>query len=366
MNKQKHIYLLLLSITCLCTNITNTGITTKNSKQDANNLLSTEKIFKNNIHEIMDAVYMQKKQPLKSFQEFADLTKKNKYAYKWLINFLHKTGNHQKIATIFPLVKSAFPELLETDPDIGYMVSYAICANNITPSKNGCELPISYNKSAIDILIPLNKNFPSHQQVASLTSALYDLNNDPQNAIIIANKYLNNASAKSTDFLEYFKNASRYFKLGDKKNAYKNAHKCTELQPKFPNGWVLLATINDQLDKPKEAINACKKALELSGPNQAIEYMIVRLFFKLKGAQHLANEFAMNKKSFETAIELLRKKEYNKALDYMDKCLSETLKSSPIKDNNNNNNGPKEDELIKIKLIENKKQANATHKICKN
>lgn len=348
-----NIYLLFLtSSIALSTNITNSISKISQEQKE-------EKKYKNTFHENMWGVYIQKKQPLKSFQIFANLTKTNKYAYKWLINFLYKTGNNQKIAAIMPLIQSTFPQIIEDDPDIGFMIAHAISSSYITPGliNNGQQL--KYNQSAMDILITLNRKFPNHQQVASLTATLYDLNNDPQNALSVSEKYLNIATLKPTDFLEYFKNASRHLKLGNKKSALKNAKKCLELQPKFNNGWVLLSTIYDQLDKTQDAINSCKKALELTGPNSAIEYMIIRLFFKLKGAQHLVNEFVMNKQCFEKSIELLRKKEYDKALDLMDKCLSQKQEesSSSNKLNLNNLNYLNKDnkaELLKIKLIKNK------------
>jgi tetratricopeptide (TPR) repeat protein len=346
----KNIYLLfLVQLTIFYTNITNPVSKISLEQKE-------EKIYKNPFHENMWGVYMQKKQPLKSFQIFANLTKTNKYAYKWLINFLHKTGNNQKITSLVPLIQSTFPQIITDDPDIGFMVAYAISTSDITPGLNNNCPQIKYNQSAMDILIPLNRKFPNHQQVASLTATLYDLNNDPQNAIAVSEKYLNIATSKPTDFLEYFKNASRYLKISNKKLAFKNAKKCLDLQPKFNQGWVLLATIYDQLEKTQDAINACKKALELTGPNSAIEYMFIRLFFKLKGSQQLVSEFVMNKQCFEKAIELLRKKEYDKALDIMDKCLTqkqeESYDSSKLNINNINKNN--KTELLKIKLIKNK------------
>lgn len=393
MNKLLSIFLTLSFIfifqtTIFKVNNTKTGIIFNTKKQENIN----EKNYKNPFHENMWGVFMQKKAPAQSFKIFADLTKTNKYAYKWLINFLYKTGNNQKLSSITPLIKSSFPQLLSTDPDAGFMVAYALSCINFPanlPAGNMAEnaCPITYNQQAIDILLPLNQKFPTHQQVASLLSTLYDLNNDPRNALEISEKYLNSASSKPTDFLEYFKNASRYLKLEDKENALKSTKKCIELQPAFPNGYILLATIYDQMDNIQEAIDACKNALEVTGQNNAIEYMIIRLFFKSKKAQNKANDFFINKKCFEKAIELIRKKEYEKAFDIMDKCLIsgsvsfENLENLSVLPKNNpeeknllqknleqkpekpGNNQPEkkqdQQEMIKIKLIKNDSQNDA-------
>ena len=102
----KNIYLFFILFILFFTETTNPAILEKKDPKE-----NTEKIYKNPFHENMWGVYIQKKQPFKSFQIFANLTKTNKYAYKWMINFLHKTGNNQKIAALVPLIKSAFPEL---------------------------------------------------------------------------------------------------------------------------------------------------------------------------------------------------------------------------------------------------------------
>ncbi|MFC1842707.1 tetratricopeptide repeat protein [Candidatus Dependentiae bacterium] len=340
MNKVKQLNKRKKASVTLCIIIFFLQAHTTNSTNSTEKLVD-EKKFKNDYHKEMWAVYQQKKDPQKAFELFTDLVKKNKYAYKWLINFLHRTGNNQKIASMIPLIKSAFPELIKDDPDIGFMIAYALVRKK-TMIKGKC-MPLVYNNTAMDILIPLHRKFPSNQKVAALTSTLYDLNNDPQNALAISQKYLNIAASRPTDFIEHFKNAARYSKLKNKTKALESAKKCLELQPKFLNGWVLLATLHDQQENTQKAIDACKKALEISGPNRIIEFMLIRLFFKLKKAQHRVGEFVMNKKCFEEAIKLMREKKHDKALDYIDKCLSEKLKQ---------NNVPKKD-LLKIKVLNN-------------
>jgi len=332
MNKFKKVALLLF-LTCT--------LSTKATTQSQNQTQHNQRL-KNPFHENMWSVYIQKKQPKLAFSIFANLVKKTKYAYKWLINFLHKTGNNKKLASMIPLIKAAFPDLLKNDPDTGFMVAYAIVRKNVIVNK--MLMPIVYDNAAMDILLPLNKKFPSNQKVSGLLSTLYDLNNDPQNALAISEKYLNISVTKPTDFLEYFKNAARYLKLKNKNKALHAVKKCLDLQPKFLQGWILLATLHDQQGNTQEAINSCLRALELSGPNKAIEYMVIRLFFKLKKAQHRVSEFVMNKACFEKAVQFLRKKEHKKALEYIDKCLSEkTL-----------NKQPAQKDMLKIKVLNNK------------
>lgn len=368
-NRKTRLFVIFL---LLCTSQSNKLMPEANPEQDSG------KIFKNQYHENMWGVYIQKKDPLKAFNIFANLTKSNKYAYKWLISFLYKTGNNQKLASITPLIKSAFPQLLTDDPDAGFMVAYALTCNNVNPVLENCNnTPITYNKAAAEIIVPLNRKFPANQQVAALASTLYDLINDPRNAIETSEKYLNLNSPKPTDFIEYFKNASRYMKLEKPDIAIKNAKKSIELQPKFPNSWILLATIYDQMDKTTEAIDCCKKALDASGPNKIIEYMIVRLFFKQKKAQHLVTEFVMDKKCFENAIELIGKRKYDTAFTLMDKCLAEKMKQQPptqdakqekqgvsgTKAGKNTEKNIQDKNIVKIKLIKNDKNiGNASKK----
>jgi len=290
------------------------------------------KRFKNTIHETIWSVYSQKKDPKKSFSTLLKLAKKNKYAYKWLISLLHKTGNFGKISQMIPLIKATFPDILQNDPDTGFMLAHALmrCKGTFQSSLFACKqkqpLQLAYDQGAMDIIQPLNKKFPTHQQVAALTAALYDLSNDPLNALVIAEKYLNSSATKPTDFIIYFKNTARYIKLGKKNKALASIKKCIELQPGFVPALILSANLNNEMNKIEEAISNCKAALETAGPNKMIIFMLIKLFFKLKKAQHKLSEFVLNKECMEKAMKLLEEKKYDKALNFIDTCLAKKTK----------------------------------------
>jgi len=315
MNGQKKIALGLLLSTVIFSKIYSIGFSNAPLKR-----------FKNAFHENIWAGYIQKKKPQKALEIFANLIKKNKYAYKWLITLLHKTGQNKKIIELIPLLKTVFPESLKEIADMGFMVAYALVRNTVFI--NNMIMPLVYNPQAIDILVPLNNKFPSHQKIATLISTLYDLNKETQNALAVSEKYLNSSATKPTDFLEYFKNSARHLKLGDKDKALINVEKCLEIQPRFVNAWIFSASLKDQMGKTEEAMNDCKRALELAGPNKALALLLIKLFFKFKKSQHRLNEFVMNKTCFEKALQLFNTRQNNKALEYINKCLSEKLKKS--------------------------------------
>jgi len=303
------------------------------------------KRFKNPIHETIWSVYSQKKDPKKSFLTLAKLAKKNKYAYKWLISLLHKTGNFQKISQMIPLIKSTFPDILQNDPDIGFMLAHSLMRRKTIPGNRllirGQPLQITYDQGAMDIILPLNKKFPTHQQTAALTAALYDLSNDPLNALAVSEKYLNSSATKPTDFIVYFKNAARHIKLGKKTDALKSTKKCLGIQPGFVPAWILSANLHNEVDEVEAAINDCKAALDIAGPNKTIVFMIIKLFFKLKKAQHKLSEFVLNKQCMEKAMILVGEKKYDEALNFIDTCLATKTK-------------PEEKarkELLKIKVV---------------
>ena len=291
--------------------------------------VDSEKRFKNPIHENIWSVYRQKKDPKKSFATLLKLAKTNKYAYKWLVGLLHKTQNYGKIRQMIPLIKSTFPDILENDPDIGFMLAHALMQRKTIPCSRcfmGHQPPqITYNKDAMDIIQPLNKKFPTHPQAAALTAALYDLSNDPLNALVISEKYLNNAVTKPTDFVVHFKNAARYIKLGKKNKAIESTKKCLDIQPGFVPAWILSANLYNEINKIDEAIKNCKEAIKIAGPNKMILFLLIKLFFKQKKAQHKLNEFVLNKTCLDNAIALLKEKKYDEALNFIDSCLAKKI-----------------------------------------
>jgi len=288
-----------------------------------------KKLFKNPFHENLWAGFIQNKNPQKALQILGKLIKTNKYAYKHLIVLLHKTRQNRKIVEMIPILKTAFPEAFQNIPDVGFMVAYALVRNNIM--LNNMMMPIVYNPKAMDILIPLNNKFPDHQKIATLTATLYDLNKEIKSALAVSEKYLNSSATKVTDFLEYFKNSTRRLKIGEQKKALISIEKCLEIQPRFVNAWIFAASLKDKMGKTEEAMNDCKKALDLAGPNKALALLLIKLFFKFKKVQHRLNEFVMNKQCFNKALQLFNTKQNNKALEYINKCLSTKLKNNTQK-----------------------------------
>jgi len=297
-----------------------------------------QKILKNPLHAVFWGVYSQKKSPKKTFETLTKHLKDNKYVYKWLINFLHKTKNFFQVRQLLPKIKKMFPELLKKDPGTGFKMAYALLKQVKIQTQ---KMPkIIYNQ-IMDILVPLNKKFQSNQQVASLTAMLYDLNNDPRNAIAVAKKYLNSsAAAKPTDFITYFKNAGRYASLSEIHKANKtkshkklkkaliNIKKSLDLQPRFPNSWLVSASIKEKLGKLDDAIKDCKKAIKITGPNKKMIQVLLSLFFKQKKVQYKKNMFKIESQCFMNALMLFKQKKYNEALEQLNKCLSDQQKGT--------------------------------------
>ena len=310
------------------------------------------KIFKNPIHTHLWSIYSQKKSPQQSFEMLTKLIKKNRYAYKWLIDLLYKTGNLYRIEQLIPAIQKSFPDLLKNDPGTGFKIAHAIIKKVMLATK---QIPKPIYNQAMDILIPLNKKFPDHQKIATLTATLYDLNNDPRNAINVAKKYLNVSAELPTNFVEYFKNAGRYLKLiagqKDKKiidkklrKALDNLQKSIDLQPQFPNSWILSAVIKEKLNMIDSAIKDCKKALELTGPNKKVVQILLTLFFKQKKLHNKQNMFKIDAACFNQALTLIKEKKYDAALELLNKCTAKP---------------PKEDgktKVLKIHVISNEKQ----------
>jgi len=277
-------------------------------------LTNKEATIKNAYHGNFWGVFMQNKQPQKALNIFNSILQENKYVYKWLINFLYQKGQYQQIQKYIPLIKARCPELLTNDPDTGFRVAYSLVVP--TAQKKAIFLtPLAYNPKAMDILVPLNNKFPTHRKIASLISTLYDINNDPQNALAVSEKYLNSSATKPVDFIEYFKNAARYVKLEKLQKSLEAVKKSIDLQPKFINSWLFSAAIKAKLMMLDEAIKDCIAALKIVGPNQKVIQFLLTLFFKKKSRQQ-----------FTTALQLFKGKKYKQALEYMETCLEKTAK----------------------------------------
>jgi len=288
----------------------------------------SQQILVNDYHAIFWARYIEHKNPKLSFEMFKNLITKNQYSYKWFIDLLHKMNQFQLIRQITPLIKSTYPELLKKDPEAGFQIAHALVRPQITQQ---IVLPISYNPEAMDILVDLNNRFPEDYKISTLTSMLYDLNQEPQNALAVSEKYLNTSPNRASNFIEYFKNAARYLKLGKTDRAIENVKKSLDLQPRFINGWLFLASIKEQAEKIEEALEHCLTALEIIDEEgrqdikPKVTQYLLRLFFKKKQLQYKIDNFVIKKECFTQAMHLLNQKKYKQSLEHIEKCLSEKL-----------------------------------------
>jgi len=282
--------------------------------------IKTEKRFKNHLHELMHAKFIENAQPKKALDIYNELIKTRRYTYKWLIHLLHKTGSHDKIRQMIPLIKTSFAELLKEDPDTGFIIAYSLAKQQIPINQK--IVALKYSPKAMDVLIPLVNKFPANQKIASFTATQYELNGEIKNALSISEKYLNISATKPTDYLEYFKNSDRYLRLNNTTKAWESIKKCVEIQPNFIPGLVKSVKLGEQVGKTDDAIKNCIAILELVGPRKCVIANLMRLFFKLRGQQHKTTRFQIDPACYKNAKNLFGQKKYRQALEFLDRCLS--------------------------------------------
>ena len=236
------------------------------------------------------------------------------YPYKGYIHHLAKTGKTQELVAIAQRFEKSFAK----DPDIQFIFAKSL-------ARSGKK------KQAYEKLITLNREFPTHSEIAMHVSQWYIGQKEIHNAIAVLDALLNQSPRKPNNFLFYFLKAQMHIQLQEKEKALAALKESLDLYPSFDKGWLLYALLHEQAGQLHHAINGYTTFLEVTGgTNTKIAKHLLQLAIKQKTTLFHTSNISVNKNCFEKVMLLFEQKQYRKALDALDNCITHKLDEKAI------------------------------------
>ncbi len=225
---------------------------------------------------------------------------------KGYLHFLSEIGNHKKIVELMPKVERIFTK----DPDIQLIF---VTALRHTGKKDDAD----------NRLIKLSQTFKNHTELIFNAAETLVQRKELKNALALLDEYLNSAPRRPNNFIFYFLKGQIYMRMKDFKQARNFLQQCLEAHPRFPQGWLLKAMLEEETGQLDQAIKGFSSYLELSGPNKQIERHLLGLVLKQKASQNKNNIVVLNKSCFAKALMLFEKRQYSAALQHINTCLAQ-------------------------------------------
>ena len=270
------------------------------------------------VHHYFWANYQQFRGNTKEAQAWYDSLLTNQrssiYTNKGYLHFLHDSGDHKRIVELIPKLEKTF----ENDPDIQLIFAQAL-------KKTGDV------KQADNKIVKLAHQFTTHPEIVFQAAEVLVRNHQHENALLVIEDYLNSAPHRPNHFIFHFLKAQVHSQLGNYQLAKTSVQECLAIQPRFPQGWLLLALMEEQAGKLDDAIKGYSSYLEVAGSNQQIEQHLLRLAFKQKSLKNSYGMLAINKNCFDKAVLLYDRKQYAEALKQLDICLSQNPQDAKMR-----------------------------------
>jgi tetratricopeptide (TPR) repeat protein len=232
------------------------------------------------------------------------------------LRLLFDTNQFTEVVKVFDRTK----DLFEGNLDLQLMYAQSL-------------LNVEQDDKAEELLGDLVKKYPEDARVAYY-SAVYDIKQGRlDDAISDINTFLKKTQTRAKHFLFYFLKSKIYLQKGDARQALKAIDKSLGLYPRFDKGWLFRALLMEQTGMVKDAVNAYRQYLSLTGPNPQIEKQLVRLLFGQRkfgeALQHLKRiQSNHHEYYFDLALLSWKAGRQTEALRYANKSI---LKSSNFK-----------------------------------
>jgi len=243
------------------------------------------------------------------------------YSLKGYIVLQAQKNNFEAISQLIPKLD----QFLGQDPEIGLI--FAVAEDHTGRSENAQKR-----------LITLNDQLPTNQEIATQTVNVYLRRKEPENALIVIDKLLNNAPRRPYDFFFHFTKAQIFLGMNKKKEALASINTSLSLYPQratihderdvalFDKGHLMKALLEEQQGNINEAIKGYTTYLTVGGvtgtdQNKDIEQHVLQLTIKQKMAHNNKNNLITMKPCIENALTLFNEKKFKDALDQINKCL---------------------------------------------
>lgn len=228
------------------------------------------------------------------------------YCYKGYIPYLEKIGKFKEIITLTSTINDTFKQ----DPDLQLILINALKKDN-------------RKTAAIKQIIHAYDTFPLHTHIVFETASMYIDQKELSNALTVIDKLLNNVSTQSNFFIFHFMKAQLYVQLNQLDNALDSVKKSLEIHNSFDQGWLMRATIEEELGQLTNAIAGYSHFLQLTQqPNQQVAHHLMQLSLKQKMLQSNTPSIETNQSWLEKTTRLYQKKQYTQALDAIETHLT--------------------------------------------
>ncbi|KKP36174.1 MAG: Tetratricopeptide repeat domain protein [candidate division TM6 bacterium GW2011_GWF2_32_72] len=249
------------------------------------------------------------------YQQASQLFMKNlennapKEAYKDYTIHLFELGQYPAILKIKEYLKDTF----DNDETIQLIFAQSLEA---TGKKEEAA------KAYIDLAKKFKTNPEITQQAAQSLANQGKLNE----ALAVIDLYTQNTPHKRSHFVFEFLKSNIYLNQGKKELALDSVKKSLEIAPKFGQGWLFLAMLQEQSGQIEDAIKGYTNFLELNGSNSQIELQVANLLFK-QGEKEQAQKFLLKSQANNPQIQMIKvqklyeEKKYEQALQEIEKGL---------------------------------------------
>jgi tetratricopeptide (TPR) repeat protein len=184
-------------------------------------------------------------------------------------------------------------------------------------------------KEAQKRFIALNDKDKANQELAFKVAQIYMENAEPENALKVIDTLLNNCPGRPNNFIFHFMKAQIYLQLNKKELALAAVKQSIQTYPKFDKGWLLYAALQEQEGRLQEAITGYTSFLEHTPvANADVERHLMALTVRQKLVKAHQEPTIDPDACLTHAAQLLEKKEYTKALGFVDRCLASKKNST--------------------------------------
>ncbi len=268
--------------------------------------------YANDLHQHFWASYLGNSQQAQKWWDLiAETPQRSIFTNKGYLHFLHAHNNHKRIIELMPKLEETFKK----DPDIQLVFVVAL-------KKTGKE------QEADDKLLRLSHTFKLLPEIVFQATETLVKRKETKNAISLLDDYLNSAPRRPNNFIFHFLKAQIYMNMRDFTQARAQIQQCLDAHPRFPQGWLLLAMLEEQSGQLDQAIKGYSSYLELIGPNKQIQHHLLELVFKQKSAQRNQQIMFINKSCLTKALLLFERKQYKTALQQVNSCLNQNQSDS--------------------------------------